>query len=87
MTSRQLVRIAHRGASGKGLAPENTLPSFERALEIGADAIEMDVRATRDGRVVVIHDETLDRTTDRTGAISKLTLEEIKQADAGGDGY
>lgn len=77
------LRIAHRGASGRRLAPENTLPAFEEALKIGTDAIEMDVRLTGDGRVVVLHDDTLDRTTDRTGTVSRLTLDEIKAADAG----
>ena len=78
-----LTRIAHRGASGKGLAPENTLAAFRKAIEIGTDAIEMDVHRTRDDHVVVCHDDALDRTTDRRGAIKDLTLSEIKQADAG----
>jgi len=78
-----ITSIAHRGASGKGLAPENTLAAFQKAIEIGTDAVEMDVHRTRDGHVVVCHDATLDRTTDRRGAIQDLTLSEIKQADAG----
>ncbi len=78
-----ITRIAHRGASGKGLAPENTLAAFRKAIQIGTDAIEMDVRLSKDGHVVVCHDETLDRTTDRRGAIKDLILSEIKQADAG----
>jgi len=78
-----ITSIAHRGASGKGLAPENTLAAFRRAIEIGTDAVEMDVHLSRDGHVVVCHDATLDRTTDRRGAIKDLTLSEIKQADAG----
>lgn len=78
-----ITRIAHRGASGKGWAPENTLVAFQKAIEIGTDAIEMDVHRTKDGHVVVCHDTTLDRTTDRHGAIKDLTLSEIKQADAG----
>ena len=77
------IRIAHRGASGEGLAPENTLAAFERAIQIGVDAVELDVRASRDGKVVVIHDATLDRTTNRTGAVSEMTLAEIRRADAG----
>jgi len=77
------VRIAHRGASGEGLAPENTLAAFEMAIQIGVDAVEVDVHATRDNRVIVIHDATLDRTTDRFGVIRDLTYDEIKEADAG----
>ena len=80
------VRIAHRGASGRGLAPENTLAAFERAIQIGVDAVELDVHGTRDGQVVVIHDPTLDRTTDRSGAVRDLTLATIREADAG-SGY
>ena len=78
-----ITRIAHRGASGKGLAPENTLAAFRKALDIGADAVEMDVHLSSDGHVVVCHDEILDRTTDQRGAIKNLSLSEIKQADAG----
>jgi len=78
-----ITRIAHRGASGKGLAPANTLAAFRKAIEIGTDAVEMDVHLSRDGHVVVCHDATLNRTTDRRGAIKDLTLSEIKQADAG----
>jgi len=77
------IRIAHRGASGAGLAPENTLAAFERAIQIGVDAVELDVRASRDGEVVVIHDPTLDRTTNHTGAVLDMTLAEIRRADAG----
>lgn len=74
--------IAHRGASGS--APENTLPAFELAVRQGADAIELDVRLTRDGVPVVLHDATLDRTTDRRGPLGALTLAELGKADAGG---
>ncbi len=73
--------IGHRGAAGH--APENTLPSFELALGQGADALELDVRLTRDGAPVVFHDATLDRTTDLTGPIRGRTLAELRQADAG----
>ena len=78
------VRIAHRGASGAGLAPENTLTAFERAIEIGVDAVELDVRSTRDGALVVLHDPLLDRTTDREGPVHELTLAQVREADAGG---
>lgn len=77
------VRIAHRGASGPGLAPENTLAAFERAVQLGVDAVEIDVRVTADGVPVVLHDATLDRTTDREGPVAELTLAQVRQADAG----
>jgi glycerophosphoryl diester phosphodiesterase len=73
--------IAHRGSSSE--APENTLPAFEAAVRRGVDAVELDVRLTADGAPVVIHDATLDRTTDRTGAVSALTLAELRAVDAG----
>ena len=73
--------IAHRGRSD--VAPENTLEAFSRAIDAGADAIELDVRLTRDGHVAVIHDRRVDRTTSGTGVIGKLTLSEIKDLDAG----
>ncbi len=76
------IRIAHRGASG--IAPENTLAAFKKALEIGVDAVELDLHGTADGEIVVIHDSTLDRTTDRHGHINETTLETIQSADAGG---
>ena len=75
------LRIAHRGASG--LAPENTLTAFELAIQLGVDLIEVDVHGTVDGAVVVVHDSTLTRTTDRQGAVRELTLSQIRQADAG----
>lgn len=75
------IRIAHRGASG--IAPENTLAAFKKAIEIGVDAVELDLQGTADGQVVVIHDASLDRTTDQSGQIKEITLESIKQADAG----
>src|SRR5215207_5091471 len=73
--------IAHRGASGQ--APENTLPAFELAVQQGADAFELDVRLTRDGAPVVVHDATLERTTDLTGPVRARTLAELRMADAG----
>jgi glycerophosphoryl diester phosphodiesterase len=74
--------IAHRG--GAGLAPENTLAAFHHGADTwGADMIELDVRATRDGYCVVIHDETVDRTTDGSGPVAALTLAELKGLDAG----
>jgi glycerophosphoryl diester phosphodiesterase len=73
--------IAHRGASA--YAPENTLPAFELAASQGADAFELDVRLTRDGAPVVIHDATLDRTTGVSGPVRGRTLAELRSADAG----
>lgn len=73
--------IAHRGASA--YAPENTMAAFKRAVEIGADAIELDVKLTKDRVVVVIHDDRVDRTTDGSGWVKYLSYEEIKNLDAG----
>lgn len=74
--------IAHRG--GAGLAPENTLEAFRSAVEDwGADMLELDVRTSRDGVVVVFHDATVDRTTDGTGMVADKTLEELRDLDAG----
>ncbi len=75
------VNLAHRGASAE--APENTLEAFRLALESGAGGLELDVHMTRDGRVVVIHDNTVDRTTDGSGAVGDMTLDEILKLDAG----
>src|SRR6266545_5505015 len=75
------VIFAHRGACAH--APENTMASFELALAHGADAIELDVKLSSDGYVVVHHDDTVDRTTDGTGRIKNLTLAELKKLDAG----
>jgi glycerophosphoryl diester phosphodiesterase len=77
------LRIAHRGASGRGLAPENTLAAFEKALDIGVDMLEIDVRVTGDGQLIVLHDPSLDRTTDCEGIVREMGLDEIRQADAG----
>ena len=73
--------IGHRGAAAH--APENTIVSFERAIADGADAIEFDVHVSADGHAVVIHDPTLDRTTDATGPVANMTLDRIRAADAG----
>ncbi|MDH3272265.1 MAG: glycerophosphodiester phosphodiesterase [Gemmatimonadota bacterium] len=76
------ILCAHRG--GSKLAPENTLVAFRSAVEDwGADMLELDVRLTADGEVVVIHDETVDRTTNGVGRVADLTLAEIKALDAG----
>ena len=73
--------IAHRGFSGA--APENTLSAFRKAIEADSDMIELDVHLSGDGEVVVIHDDTLDRTTTGRGRVSDYTLEELKRLDAG----
>jgi len=73
--------IAHRGASG--IAPENTLPSIARALELGVDEVEFDLWATKDGTVVACHDPTLDRTTNAAGRISEHSWNEIRRLDGG----
>ena len=76
-----VANVAHRGASGN--YPENTLIAFQKALEIGVDEIELDLYLTKDDYLIIMHDSTVDRTTDGTGAISDLTLAEIKNLDAG----
>ncbi len=73
--------VAHRGAMSE--RPENTLPAFARAIELGASAIEMDVRTSKDGVLFLLHDPTLDRTTDGHGVASQLTIGELKSLDAG----
>ena len=73
--------VGHRGASA--YAPENTLASFALAKEMGADWFELDCTLTKDGEVIVIHDDKLDRTTDGTGEVSHYTLAELKRLDAG----
>lgn len=75
------IVIAHRG--GAGLRPENTLEAFEHAAALGVDAFECDLHLSRDGEVVVIHDPTLDRTTDATGRVGSRTAAELAAVDAG----
>lgn len=73
--------IAHRGASA--LAPENTLAAFQLALDQGADGIELDVMLSKEGEMVVIHDDSVDRTTNGAGKVADVTLAELKALDAG----
>lgn len=83
-----LTNIAHRGASA--YAPENTMAAFTKGIEMGADYIEIDVQMSKDHIPVIIHDTTLDRTTNGTGKVSDYTLKELKALDAGswfGDEY
>jgi glycerophosphoryl diester phosphodiesterase len=75
------IVVGHRGAAAH--FPENTAASFDHAVCLGVDAIEFDLRVSRDGVVVVIHDPTVDRTTNGTGAVADLTVAELKKLDAG----
>lgn len=77
----EVLVIAHRG--GRGLAPEGTLTAFDHAVSLGADVLEFDTHLTKDGHLVVIHDNTVDRTTNGTGKINEMTLEEVQDLDAG----
>ncbi|WP_018132342.1 glycerophosphodiester phosphodiesterase [Effusibacillus pohliae] len=77
----KILNIAHRGASGH--APEHTLAAYEKAVQMKADYIEIDLQMTKDGVLVAMHDETLDRTTNGTGYVKDHTLAEIKRLDAG----
>lgn len=77
----EIINFAHRGASG--VCPENTMASFRKALELGATGIETDVQMTKDGRLVLIHDETLKRTTGAEGLVKDYTFVELRKLDAG----
>lgn len=76
-----VTAIAHRGFSA--IAPENTLAAFHKALEIKPDMIECDVHASKDGHLMIMHDSTVDRTTNGKGYVSDMTLDELKELDAG----
>jgi len=76
-----MMIMGHRGAAA--LEPENTLLSIKKAIEIGVDAVEIDVHLSKDKEIIVIHDSTLDRTTNGTGPVSNYTLSELKKYDAG----
>ncbi len=81
MPETDFLCIAHRGASS--YAPENTFAAFDRALGLGVSHVELDVHFSRDGHIVVIHDDTLDRTTNAFGAVADRTLAELRSLDAG----
>lgn len=81
VTHERPLFFAHRG--GSALAPENTLPAYENGLRYGADALELDVHYSRDGEIVVFHDDTLDRTTNGSGPVATRTLDELRRLDAG----
>ncbi len=78
---RRIVRIGHRGAAGH--APENTLAAIRKGIALGVDFVEVDVQRSRDGRLVLVHDERVDRTTNGAGRVSGLTWEELQLLDAG----
>ena len=76
-----MIKIGHRGAPG--YEPENTLKSFAKAIEQGVDMVEFDIQLTKDKKLVVMHDTTVDRTTNGHGRVSRLTLAQLKELDAG----
>jgi glycerophosphoryl diester phosphodiesterase len=80
--SRRIFRIGHRGAAGH--AAENTIAAIREGISLGVDFVELDVQRTCDGRLVVMHDETVDRTTDSAGAVSAMTWDAVRLLDAGG---
>ena len=77
----EILNIAHRG--GRGLAPEGTIAAFDQAMKLNVDMFEYDTHITKDGHLVVIHDPTVDRTTNGTGRVNNMTLAEIQSLDAG----
>jgi glycerophosphoryl diester phosphodiesterase len=81
MENRKTIIIAHRGASA--YAPENTMAAFRKAVELSADGIEFDVKCTRDGEMVIIHDQTLERTTNGIGKVIEKNLDDLRALDAG----
>jgi glycerophosphoryl diester phosphodiesterase len=78
---RRVLRIGHRGAAGH--APENTLAAIRKGIALGVDFVEIDVRRTADDVLVVLHDETVNRTTNGKGRVDRLSLQEVKKFDAG----
>ena len=80
-STRNPLRIGHRGAAGH--APENTLASFEQAIKLGVDLVEFDVRRSSDGALVLVHDDTVDRTTNGQGSVESLLLNVLRELDAG----
>ena len=78
---RKISVVAHRGASGD--FPENTAAAFQEAIRLEVEMVEFDVHLTVDGRFIIVHDDSVDRTSDGSGAVSELRLDEIKELDAG----
>lgn len=81
LLSNDFIIIAHRGASG--YAPEHTMEAYKLAVEMGADYIEIDLRMTSDGILVVMHDESVNRTTNGKGLVSSQSIKNLKELDAG----
>lgn len=81
MKNSQILRIGHRGAAGH--APENTIAAIRKGISLGVDFVELDVQSTRDGRLVVLHDKFVDRTTNGTGPIWEMTWDQLQLLDAG----
>jgi glycerophosphoryl diester phosphodiesterase len=81
MYKERTLVFGHRGASA--YAPMNTLPAFEKAAQLGADGVELDTHLTRDGEAIVLHDFTVDHTTDGSGLVRDMTLAQVKELDAG----
>jgi len=79
--NRRIFRVGHRGAAGH--APENTLAAIRKGIALGVDFVEFDIQRSRDGRLVLLHDERVNRTTDGAGRVSSLTWEELQLLDAG----
>jgi glycerophosphoryl diester phosphodiesterase len=79
--TRRVVAISHRGEHLE--RPENTMPAFQEAIRVGADFIEVDVQTTTDGKLVLLHDATVDRCTNGTGKIGEMTFEQVETLDAG----
>jgi glycerophosphoryl diester phosphodiesterase len=80
--NKSVLVIAHRGSTGENI-PENTMASFRACIEIGINLIEIDLRGSRDGHIMIMHDENLERTTNGTGKLSAYTFSELKELDAG----
>ena len=78
---KDIANVSHRGASGH--APEHTLISYDMGEKMHGDYIELDLQMTKDGQLIAMHDEKVDRTTDGTGFVKDMTLAEIKELDAG----
>lgn len=81
MENKKPIIIAHRGASA--YAPENTMAAFQKAVELSADSIEFDVKCSKDGEMIIIHDQTLDRTTNGHGKVIETNLKDLRNLDAG----
>ncbi|MCB0035302.1 MAG: glycerophosphodiester phosphodiesterase [Anaerolineales bacterium] len=79
--NRKILVMAHRGEQSE--APENTMPAFQAAVDLGVDVIETDIHGTADGQILAYHDDSVERTTDRQGYLREMTLKEVQELDAG----